>query len=99
MTRIGYAVGRGMVLLAAILFTVTFFAGMLPIHAKLVVYTPLGEHVNCGSAFLPSSEYSGDDGCETRLLRRLGWVVLPGLSAVIAAGFGLAILNDTYKKA
>jgi hypothetical protein len=88
-----------MVLLAAALFSIVLVAGVLPIHAKLVVYTPLGERVNCGSAFLPSSEYSGDDACESRLLRRLGWIILPGLAAVLAGGFGLAIINDTYKKA
>lgn len=86
-------------MLAATLFAVTFVAGMLPIHATLVVYSPLGKQVNCGSVFLPSSEYSGDDACESRLLRRFGWIMLPGLAAVLVGGFGLAIINDTYKKA
>jgi hypothetical protein len=45
---------------------------MLPIHAKLVVYRPLGEHLSCGSMFLLSSSYSGDDGCENRLFGRFG---------------------------
>ena len=98
MSRVGFAVGRAMVLIAAILFATTLVAGLLPIHAKLVVYSPEGKRVNCGSVFLPSSSYGGDDACERRLLGRYAWVILPGVAAVLIGAFGLAIVNDTYKK-
>ncbi len=98
MSRVGFAAGRAMVLIAAVLFTITLVAGLLPIHARLVVYSPEGKRVSCGSAFLPSSSYGGDDACERRLLGRYGWVVVPGLAAVLIGAFGLAIVNDTYKK-
>ena len=98
MTRIGYAVGRSMVLLAAALFAVALVVGLLPVHANLLVYSPVGERVSCGSALLPSSSYSGDDGCERSLLGRVGVIITSTLAAVIVGAFGLAIVNDTYRK-
>ena len=98
MTRMGYAVGRGMVLLAAALFAIALVVGFLPVHAKLLVYSPEGKRVSCGSALVPSSFYSGDDGCETPLLGRVGVVITSSLAGVIVGAFGLAIVNDTYRK-
>ena len=93
---VGYAVGRGLLLVAALLFAIAFVIGVLPVRTRLLVYDP-GRSVSCGSLLLPGS-YAGDDGCEDRILGRFGWVVVPSLCAVLVGGCGIAVLGGPYRR-
>ena len=93
---VAYGVGRGLLLVAALLFAVAFVIGVLPVRTRLLVYDP-GRSVNCGSLLLPSS-YAGDDGCEKRILGRIGWVLVPSLCAILVGGCGIAVLTGPHRR-
>ena len=39
-SRVAYGVGRGLLLVAALLFAVAFVIGILPVRTQLLVYDP-----------------------------------------------------------
>ena len=93
---VAYGVGRGLLVVAALLFAFAFVIGILPVRTQLLVYDP-GRSVSCGSLLLPSS-YAGDDGCEKRILDRFGLIIVPSLCAILVGGCGIAVLAGPYRR-